>query len=53
VANALVHSSGEDDDGAASLRMAALLDRRYLARLRCERRLRDWQELSAAMTVGA
>ncbi len=53
VANALVHLSGEPLDAPTSLRTTAKLDRRYLSRLRCERRLRDWQELAAAMTVGA
>ncbi|MBA3484845.1 MAG: HDOD domain-containing protein, partial [Pirellulales bacterium] len=53
VANALVHLSGEPLDAPTTLRTTAKLDRRYLSRLRCERRLRDWQELAAAMTVGA
>jgi len=53
VANALAHADGEAHDGAASLRTVAKLDKRYLSRLRCERRLKDWQELAAAMTVGA
>jgi HD-like signal output (HDOD) protein len=53
VANALVHAASEGDDGVSSLRTTAMLDRRYLSRLRCDRRLRDWQELAAAMTVSA
>jgi putative nucleotidyltransferase with HDIG domain len=53
VANALVHLGGEPLDAPMTLRTTAKLDRRYLSRLRCERRLRDWQELAAAMTVGA
>lgn len=51
VANALVHLGREVLDASASARAAAKLDRRYMARLRCERRIPFWQELAAAMTV--
>ena len=53
VANALVHLDGDLFDAPTSLRTTAKLDRRYIARLRCERRLNAWQELAAATTVGA
>ncbi|MCC6492918.1 MAG: HDOD domain-containing protein [Pirellulales bacterium] len=49
-ANAIVNG-GDLADLASSPRMAAKLDRRYLARLQCERRLKDWQALATAMAV--
>jgi HD-like signal output (HDOD) protein len=54
VANALIHGGSDAfTSEACSLRAATKLDRRYLARLRCERRLRDWQELASALYAGA
>jgi putative nucleotidyltransferase with HDIG domain len=49
VANALVQLG--DDSGEAGSRRLGKLDRRYLSRLKCDRRLRDWRELAAATTV--
>ena len=51
VANALVHAAVEGNEDSESLRMAAKYDRRYLARLRCERRLSDWEEIAVSMAA--
>ncbi len=51
VANALVHATVEGNEDPESLRMAAKYDQRYLARLRCERRLAEWEEIAASMAT--
>jgi putative nucleotidyltransferase with HDIG domain len=51
VANALVHATVEGNEDPESLRMAAKYDRRYLARLRCEKRLSDWEEIAMSMAT--
>lgn len=50
-ANALVHACGLGPDALAS--DSTKLDRKYLARIRCERRLDEWQQLAGANLVGA
>ena len=51
-ANALVHAGGlGDHDALAS--DSTKLDRKYLARIRCDRRLDEWQQVACADFIGA